>query len=170
MRAGRLVQLLLLLQHRGRLTADELADELEVSIRTVFRDIEALSGADVPVRAIRGRNGGFELLEGYKSGLRGPETWSPTPTGQGPPRRAAIRISPEGRRLAAVLGRLQPIRVRRNVPVDNDGWVEATFRLGPLEGTALDLLSLGPEVEVMSPPRLRDRVAALAVATAGLYA
>ena len=64
MRAGRLVTILRLLQTRGRMTAAELAAELEVSRRTVLRDIEALSGAGVPVYAVRGAQGGFELLGG----------------------------------------------------------------------------------------------------------
>ena len=84
-------------------------------------------------------------------------------------RRAAIRISPEGRRLAAVLGRLQPIRIRRNVPADEQGWHEATLRLESLDAVAVDLLSLGPEVEVLGPEPLRERVRSAARATAALY-
>lgn len=164
------MEILLLLQNRGRLTAVELADELEVSARTVLRDIEAMSGAGVPVRAIRGREGGFELLEGYESGLKGRDTWGPKTRTPGPARRAAVKISPDGRRVAAVLGRLQPIRLRRSVEPDENGWVEATFRLGRLESTALEILSLGPEVEVLTPPMLRARVADLAGTISRLYA
>ncbi|WP_331771141.1 WYL domain-containing protein (plasmid) [Embleya sp. NBC_00888] len=71
MRADRLVSLVLLLRQRGRLTADTLARELGVSTRTVLRDIEALSGAGVPVYAERGRHGGFALLPGFRTELTG---------------------------------------------------------------------------------------------------
>ena len=76
MRASRLVSLLLLLQNRGRMTADQLSAELEVSVRTVYRDVEALMAAGIPLYGEAGHAGGYRLVEGYRTrltGLTGPE-------------------------------------------------------------------------------------------------
>src|SRR5580698_5652939 len=71
MRASRLVSIILLLQARGRMTAAQLARELEVSVRTVYRDVESLHEAGIPLYGDAGHRGGYQLIDGYRTRLTG---------------------------------------------------------------------------------------------------
>jgi predicted DNA-binding transcriptional regulator YafY len=71
MRASRLVSIILLLQARGRMTAEQLAGELEVSVRTIYRDVGSLHAAGIPLYGEAGLAGGYQLLAGYRTRLTG---------------------------------------------------------------------------------------------------
>ena len=171
MRAGRLISLVSILSREGRTTAAALADRLEVSERTILRDLEVLSGSGIPVYAVRGPGGGFQLLEGSSPTLPA-EAWLRPASRRGGVGRMTVRITEEGRRVAAILGYLQPLRVRPADATDTGevgGWVTATCRMRSVSSMAVEVLALGPHVEVVTPPELREHVAALARRTASLY-
>ena len=71
MRASRLVSIILLLQARGQMTAGQLAAELEVSVRTIYRDVGSLQAAGIPLYGDAGPAGGYQLVAGYRTRLTG---------------------------------------------------------------------------------------------------
>lgn len=158
MRAGRLVQLLCLLQVRGQMTVAALSAELEVSERTVLRDVEALSGAGVPVYSVRWPQGGVALLGATEVLIPDMASSAPAPRSA---QRAVVLLSPLGRRMAVLSGRPAGLRVRRVRPVlaDRADWVEASFPVANIEAAVHDLLSFGAEVEVRQLLELRTRMA-----------
>jgi predicted DNA-binding transcriptional regulator YafY len=127
-RADRLLAILLLLQANGRLSAADLAERLEVSRRTVYRDVEALGMAGVPVTAERGPAGGISLMEGYRTDLTGlTEAELETFLAFAPPALAAD-LGLEGsfesarRKLAAARVGRSPGSMQQRVLVDSSRW------------------------------------------------
>jgi len=228
MKSGRLLEMLLLLQARGQVTAGELAERLEVSTRTVYRDAEALSAAGVPVYTERGRAGGIRLLPGYRTDVTGltedearalfvlSTGGAQEDLGLGNAARSAVlkvmravpapfrpaatatsqRIlvdperwmkGPESRDPAGHLGVLQAavfsgrrLRMRYRICAahlvdgeDDDGgddpeWAVVRLRFGGVAAARI-MLSFGGDVEVVSPPEVRDDLAAVAAATVSRY-
>jgi predicted DNA-binding transcriptional regulator YafY len=158
----RLLAILLLLQTRGRVPAPELAARLEVSTRTILRDVEALSAAGVPVYAERGRHGGISLLPGFRTdvtGLTADEAralfvlaaqGAHTALGLGGAHASALRkvmaALPAAHRPAADL-------TRRRVLVDPDRWMARTGGTDDGGGTGVDAL----HTAVFTDRRLRLR-------------
>jgi predicted DNA-binding transcriptional regulator YafY len=130
MKADRLLSALLLLQAHGRLTARELAKRLEVSLRTVQRDMEALSAARVPVYALRGAHGGWQLDEGWRtrvpgldeSELRALLMAQPRVLGDARLARAAERALDKLMAALPVSLREQAASIRQRLHVDTTGW------------------------------------------------
>lgn len=143
MRADRLLSLLMLLQARGRMTASQLAMELEVSTRTIYRDVDALCSAGVPVYVLRGPGGGIDLLEAYRTNLTGLSDAEVqalfmisipaalVELGVGGDLRAALR------KLTASLSshrRLEARRVQERFHLDNTAWGGNTGEISPTLG------------------------------------
>src|SRR5260370_22855336 len=136
----------MLLQARGRVTATDLAERLEVSPRTVHRDVEALSASGVPVYAQRGRGGGWSLVEGYRTDLSGltEEEARALFLVAGPAAASGVDVAPVARSalrklLAALPAHYRPAveRDRSGVHVDPAGWwqrAEQPAHLAALRG------------------------------------
>ena len=149
-RAGRLISLVSILSREGRTTAASLAERLEVSERTILRDLEVLSGSGVPVYTTRGVGGGVQLLEGYTPTLPGRARVRPAS-----PRAATARMTRADHR-----GR-PPDRGDPRLPAApacaTRARSDATAGSPPPAGCGrarrwpLEVLALGPHVEVVSP-------------------
>ncbi|UUP17034.1 helix-turn-helix transcriptional regulator [Nitratireductor thuwali] len=137
MRAHRLLSILLLLQVRGRLSAQALADELEVSVRTIYRDVDELSAAGIPIYGDSGPGGGFSLLEGYRAGLTGLTS------------EEAQALFLAGFPQATDLAGLGEVAAMAKLKLQ-----AATMSRGPADGLA-DRIHLDPTVWYRQPPRPR---------------
>lgn len=144
MRASRLLSILILLQLRQRLTAAYLAGEFEVSERTIYRDIDALSAAGIPVYGDRGPGGGFQLLDGYRTRLTGldPQEAQAMLLVGLPDQAAALGLGgpakrARGKLLAALpqSGSMEADRIARAFHIDTLDWYRAA-RPAPLLTTA----------------------------------
>ncbi|MGA9668614.1 MAG: YafY family protein [Terracidiphilus sp.] len=130
MKSDRLLSALMLLQAKGRVTERELAERLEVSQRTVHRDMEALSAARVPISAVRGAQGGWELEKGWRTQVPGLDEAElrallmAQPRAIGHPRLMAAAESALNKLMAALPGpmRAQAATMRERLHVDPTGW------------------------------------------------
>jgi len=151
MKADRLLSELLLLQAKGRVTERELAEQLEVSQRTIHRDLEALSAARVPVLALRGPQGGWELEKGWETRVPGLEQSElqallmAQPRMVGDPRLAAAAEKALNKLMAALPGpmREQAAVMRERLHVDAKGW----------RGTGEDMTMLAVVQDALSRER-----------------
>lgn len=130
MKATRLLSALMLLQAQGRLTTRELAERLEISERTAHRDMEALSEAGVPIFALRGSQGGWELAKGWRTKVPGLDEAElrgllmAQPSALGDPKLAAAAERAFGKLMAALPGSLreQAASIRARLHIDPTGW------------------------------------------------
>jgi predicted DNA-binding transcriptional regulator YafY len=151
MKSDRLLSALILLQAKGRVTERELAERLEVSQRTVHRDMEALSAARVPISAVRGSQGGWELEKGWRTQVPGLDESElrallmAQPRAIGHPRLMAAAESALNKLMAALPGpmRAQAAAMRERLHVDPTGW----------RGTGDDLSMLAAVQEAVAGER-----------------
>jgi predicted DNA-binding transcriptional regulator YafY len=149
MRASRLLSILTTLQARGRATAPELADACEVSVRTIYRDIDALAAAGIPVYADRGAEGGYRLLDGYRvrlNGLSPPEAEALFLAALPGPAAAlgldAAMMAAQNKLIAALPANLRPRagRMQERFHLDAPGWfgvAEEPIHLRAIAGALL---------------------------------
>jgi predicted DNA-binding transcriptional regulator YafY len=163
MRADRLLSELLLLQAHGRLTGREIARRLEVSERTVHRDMEALSGARVPIFALRGSRGGWQLDEGWRTQVPALEESElrallmAQPRIIGDPRLAAAAERALSKLMAALPGpmRERAVNIRQRLFVDTTAWYGTTENLSMLP-TAQEAVARERKLEMYYKPSGRE--------------
>ncbi len=130
MKADRLLSALLLLQAHGRLTGRELSERLEVSRRTIHRDMEALSAARIPITALRGAQGGWQLEKNWRTLVPALDSAELSallmtqPRALGDPRLVAAAERAFNKLMAALPGRMreQSVAMRERLHVDSTGW------------------------------------------------
>src|SRR5277367_1673288 len=130
MKSDRLLSTLMLLQAHGRLSTRELAERLEISQRTAHRDMESLSAAGVPILALRGAHGGWELAKGWRTKVPGLDEAElrallmAQPSALGDPALAAAAERAFGKLMAALPGNLrtQAASIRARLHIDPTGW------------------------------------------------
>jgi len=140
LRSGRLLSALMLLQAHGRLSTRELAERLEISHRTAHRDMEALSAAGVPVLALRGAQGGWELAQGWRTKVPGLDEAElqallmSQPSALGHPGLAAASERAFGKLMAAMPRSMQTqaASIRARLHIDPAGWQPSTDNLSML--------------------------------------
>jgi predicted DNA-binding transcriptional regulator YafY len=165
MKADRLLSALLLLQARGRLTGRELARRLEVSLRTVHRDMEALSASGVPVFALRGSRGGWQLDEDWRTRVPGLDEAElrallmaqPRVLGDARLARAAERALDKLMAALPVSLREQAASIRQRLHVDATGWGGVPENLSMLP-IVQDAVARDRKLAILYRPAGRERV------------
>lgn len=198
MRADRLLSVLLLLQVHRRMTARELASRLEVSERTIHRDMEALSANGFPVFAERGFGGGWMLVEGYRTNLTGLNKDEIQALFLTKPLRVLADLGLEKASNAA-LTKLSAVSFKANLPQyqatvrvhpdifplmsyagrfarigqvsepDAEGWLTVSLRFDVEEMACEYVLSFGSRIEVLEPQTLGEKVVAAAESVIAFY-
>lgn len=158
-----------MLQSGQRLTAATMAQRLGVSERTVLRDLDVLSSSGVPVYAVRGVGGGFQLLDTFAHESPSMPTGFSTTTAR--LRRVRVRISPGALQRALLAGRPDGWRERlvAEPTAARPDWIEGSFRFDSYEAAVRELTALLPEVEVLLPVSVRDSMRVLAAEIAELH-